>query len=185
MIGRSSAIPADPWARREQEHGIGVSERVRAVRLDTAECIVRYCRTELRGSSSLSHIDRDAERVEQAPFGGDSGPRGVERRPVVDSGPDDQQSNRHIEAGDGLAATESQHLDWDMALIVVHREHAVELPLCCADAHRVREPGADRVSPLGRGHSTAGLASVAPVSPSRRRSRGFSPATPTVERMML
>src|SRR5262245_6999469 len=68
----------------------------------------------------------------------------AERGPVVGRGADDRQSDRRVDA-----ALEAEHLDRDVALVVVLRDADVELALVSAREEGVAGPGAADVDPLG------------------------------------
>ena len=62
---------------------------------------------------------------------------------MIDRRADDRQAGGHVDAG-----VQSQHLDRDVSLVVVHRHYYVELTSAGTIEDGIRGPGATCVDPL-------------------------------------
>jgi DeoR/GlpR family transcriptional regulator of sugar metabolism len=87
-----------------------------------------------------------AERLDQAEVTGLSGSRDVERGAVVHRGPDHRQPD-----GDVNARLEPHYLHRAVTLVVVHRDHEIEVTPPGAEEHRVRRQRPGGVDALGLG----------------------------------
>src|SRR5207302_8312716 len=103
----------------------------------------------------------------------------VESGAVVHRGADDGQPDGDVHAG-----IEADHLDRDVPLVVVGRDHRVELAGRCPDVDRVRRPGAGSLDSTlagllhGRPQPVAVLAPEQAVFPGMWVQAGYRHARP-------
>src|SRR5471032_1291093 len=77
-----------------------------------------------------------AQRFEQAAFIGNSFACDIKRRPMIHRRADHFQPDRHVHA-----RLEPEHLDRTMSLIVIHRDHEVEVTTARTEKERVGRQG--------------------------------------------
>src|SRR5262245_61601566 len=106
-------------------------------------------------SALLEHPHGDVERLDHALVVGDALPRAVEGRAVIHRYPEERQTHGDVdaaEAGPRLARVvvrETDGLDRDVALVVVHRDDDVELTAAGPREQGVRGQRADHGQSLG------------------------------------
>src|SRR3984957_17479362 len=96
----------------------------------------------------------EIDRLDKARLARDSAARYVEGRPMVDGRPDDGKAERDVDAAQRLPAAgrlvdgEAEQLDRDVALVVVHGDHGVELLRAQLHKHGVAGHGPVNIKAL-------------------------------------
>ncbi len=104
-------------------------------------------------SAGAEHAHRDVQGLEHALGIGDALPGPVERGAVVHRHAEERQPDRHVDAGEAgpgaalLVVVEAERLHRHVPLVVVHRDHDVELAPAGAGEDRVGGQGTVHVEP--------------------------------------